>query len=133
MHDSEMCADPGADVVPNGTLRGAPPKCEFFFSFYIHDIACLCYTINAYFRCICLFVLPRPRRESVKLISTKLINLVSLEQIHHKPIGMYGESFYCATVLKKTFDTSSTSSPPGQYFSLEWDLSDMMPGTNQCM
>ena len=26
----------------------------------------------------------------MKLISTKLTNLVSLEQSHHKPVGMYG-------------------------------------------
>ncbi len=32
----------------------------------------------------------RPQRGSVKLIFTKLTNIVSLEQSHHKPMGMYG-------------------------------------------
>ncbi len=32
----------------------------------------------------------RPPRGSVKLISTKLTNLVLLEQSHHKPMRMYG-------------------------------------------
>ena len=31
----------------------------------------------------------RPPRGSVKLVSTKLTNLVPLEQFHHKPMGMY--------------------------------------------
>ncbi len=43
----------------------------------------------------------------MKLISTNLTNLLSMEQCHHKPIGMYGGG-----VLNLSLGGKLASSPP---------------------
>ena len=48
---------------------------------------------------------------SVKLIFTKLVNLVSLEQLHHKPVGMCcgGDPYLPRGPLRLTIPWASTS------------------------
>ena len=59
-----------------------------------------------------------PPRGSVKLISTKLTDLVSLEQSHRKPLGIYG----CGPSLASYCQLKGT--PPYTPIGLWWDCSN---------